>query len=195
MTVLAGYQGNGFAIIAGDSRATDEWGRISIMANPKISYSKSGQYIYATTGTCRGGNLIQQGFTPPDAPVWVDIEHLDEFMTQTFIPALRAYFIDEGYDAKDDGEAATNESDFLIAVSGVIYQIYNDYSWVRDARNIYYDGSGGEVVLGAMTALGIDKCKNDRKKARAIMKKAIEITCQWNAYCAPPVVIETQLAK
>ena len=194
MTVLAAFQGNGFAVIGADSRATDESGSTFVLSNSKITWDKQGRYLYAISGASRGGNLLQQGWTPPDAPMFIDIEHLDEFMTQTFIPTLREVFIDSGYDAKDDGDSAWHDSSFLIAVNGIIYPIFNDYSWDRDARNIYYGGSGGDIALGVMAALGIDKCKDDPKKAKAIIKKAIEVACQFNAFCAPPVVIETQFA-
>ena len=76
----------------------------------------------------------------------------------------------------------------------MIYPIFEDYSWDRDARNIYYGGSGGDVALGAMSALGIEKCADDPEKAKKIITKAIEISTQWNAYCMPPVLVETQFA-
>jgi ATP-dependent protease HslVU (ClpYQ) peptidase subunit len=192
MTVLAAYQGNGFAVIGSDSRATDESGSMFVLANPKVTWDRQGKYLYAISGATRGGNLLQQGWTPPDAPAFIDIEHLDEFMTQTFIPSMRDVFIDAGYDAKDDGDFAWHDGSFLIAVNGIIYPIFSDYSWDRDIRNIYVGGSGGDIALGVMMALGIDKCKDNPTKAKSIIKKAIEIACEFNAFCATPVVIETQ---
>ena len=85
-----------------------------------------------------------------------------------------------------------HDTNFLVAVQGIIYPIFNDYSWDRDIRGIYSNGSGGQVALGVMAGLGIEKCKNDEKKAKIIVKKAIEEACKWNAYCALPIVIEVQ---
>lgn len=193
MTVLAAFQGNGFAIIAADSRATEESGNHFILSNPKLTWDEEGDYLFAITGASRGGNLIQQGWIPPQPPEWLDNNRLDIFMTQTFIPMLRDHFVDSGYEGiAFDGQSAMHDSSFLIAVQGVIYPIFSDYSWDRDVRKIYTGGSGGDIALGVMVALEIEKCKDDPKAAKAIMKKAIEKACQWNAYCAPPVVIETQ---
>lgn len=195
MTVLVGFQGNGFSIIAADSRATEESGDMFILANPKVMWDDEEDYLFAICGMTRGGNLLQQGWIPPQPPEFSSVEKLDQFMTQIFIPQLREHFIDGGYDAKWEGEAAWMDSGFLISVKGIIYPIASDYGWDRDLRNIYTAGSGGPIALGALAALGIDKCKDDEKKARQIIKKAIEIACQWNAFCAPPIVMETQYTK
>jgi len=192
MTVLVGFQGNGFAIIGADSRATEESGDMFILANPKVTWDDEEDYLFAICGATRGGNLLQQGWIPPQPPNFSTIEKLDQFMTQLFIPQLRDHFVEGGYDAKWEGEAAWMDSGFLVAVKGIIYPIASDYGWDRDIRNIYTAGSGGPIALGAAVALGIDKCKDDPKKAKEIIKKAIEYACQWNAYCAAPIVIETQ---
>ena len=195
MTVVVGFQGNGFSIIAADSRATEESGDMFILANPKVMWDEEEDYVFAICGMTRGGNLLQQGWVPPQPPEFTSVEKLDQFMTQIFVPQLRDHFIESGYDGKWDGEAAMMDSGFVISVKGIIYPIASDYGWDRDMRNIYTMGSGGPIALGALAALGIDKCKDDEKKAKQIIKKAIEIACQWNAFCAPPIVMEIQYTK
>jgi hypothetical protein len=193
MTVLAAFQGNGFSIIGADSRATDQAGGHYILSNPKLTTDEYDNYVFAITGATRGGNLLQQGWTPPTPPTWQGINELDKFMTRDFIPQMRDVFVDSGYEGITfDGESVTHDTNFLISVQGVIYPVFNDYSWDRDMRGIYANGSGGDIALGVMVGLEIEKCKNDEKKAKAIIKKAIEKACQWNAYCALPVVIEVQ---
>jgi ATP-dependent protease HslVU (ClpYQ) peptidase subunit len=192
MTVLAAFQGNGFAVIGTDSRATDNNGGSLILSNPKVTWDDEENYLFAICGATRGGNLLQQGWIPPEPPAFTTINKLDQFMTQIFIPQLRDHFVEAGYDAKWEGEAAWMDSGFLVALKGTIYPIESDYGWDRDIRNIYSMGSGEDIALGVMVALGIDKCADDVKAAEKIIKKAIEVSCQWNAYCAPPVVIETQ---
>ena len=192
MTTLAGFQGNGFAIIGADSRATDDSGAMFILSNPKVLWDDQKDYLFAITGATRGGNLIQQGWIPPQPPEFLDINKLDQFMTQVFIPQLRDHFIDSGFDAKWEGESAWNDSAFLVAVQGVIYPVHNDYGWDRDRRGVYVFGSGGDITLGSMLAQGIKECADDPKRAKQIIKKAIEHACEYNAYCSPPVVIEVQ---
>jgi hypothetical protein len=189
MTTLAAYQGDGWSVVGADSRATEEGGSVLLLANPKIS--TVGQYIFAVTGASRGGNLVQQGWTPPKAPATTDIHKLDVFITKKFIPSMRKLFIDAGYDAKDDGDQAFHDGGFLVSVNGIIYPIFSDYSWDRDVRRIYASGSGGEVALGAMVALGIEKTRTP-EQAEKIIRRAIEISCDWNAYCTPPIITMIQ---
>lgn len=189
MTTLAAYQGDGWSVIGSDSRATDDVGEVFVLANHKVT--KNGDYIFAISGASRGGNLIQQGWTPPKAPRTDDVEKIDVFMTKKFIPSMRKLFIDNGYDAKDDGDAAWHDGTFLVSVNGVIYPIFEDYSWDRDRRRIYNGGSGGNIALGAMIALGIEKTKTP-EQAEKIIRKAIEISTDWNAFCMPPVITHIQ---
>ena len=193
MTVLAAFQGNGFSIIGADSRATDFGGRSMVLGNPKVAWDEYENYIYAITGATRGGNILFQGFVPPTPPIWQGIDELDKFMTRDFIPLMRAEFVDAGYEGISlTGKSAEHDTNFLVSVQGVIYPILEDYSWDRDIRGIYYNGSGGDVALGVMLGMGIEKCKNDLPRAKTIIKKAIEYACEWNAFCAPPVKIEVQ---
>lgn len=192
MTTLAAFQGKGWAVIAADSRATDETGRVFDLSNHKIVENNG--YLIAVSGASRGGNIAQQGWNPPKAPLTNDINKLDIFMTKKFIPSLRKAFIAAGFDGKEDGDAAWQDAGFLVAVNGIIYPIFNDYSWDRDSRGIYYSGSGGDVALGAMAALGIEDAA-DEHEASQIMHKAIELTTKYDAYTSAPIHIRIQYAR
>ena len=102
-------------------------------------------------------------------------------MTKKFIPSMRKAFQEAGYDAKDDGDAAWQDSNLIVSVRGTLYPIFNDYSWDREARNIYYAGSGGDVALGALEALDYSKAKTPQA-AEKILRKAIEIACKHDIY-------------
>lgn len=193
MTTLAAFQGNGWAVIGCDSRASDEGGRAMDLATPKVTHN--GEYLIAVSGASRGGNIAQFGWTPPVPPQTTNTNTLDKFMTKRFIPSLRKAFVDAGYDAKDDGDAAWQDSNLLVSVRGRIYPIFNDYSWDRDVRNVYYGGSGGDVALGAMAALGITKHADNPAKAEEIIRKAVTLATEWDVYSAAPIVTEIQYGK
>jgi ATP-dependent protease HslVU (ClpYQ) peptidase subunit len=193
MTTLAAFQGNGWAVIGCDSRASDEGGRVMDLATPKVIENNG--YLIAVSGASRGGNISQFGWTPPLPPKSTDLDVLDRFMTKRFIPALRKAFIAAGYDAKDDGDAAWQDSNLLVIFNGVIYPIFNDYSWDREVRNIYYGGSGGDVALGAMVAYGIQDMKDNPKAAEEVIRKSVEHACSWDAYTNGPVITRVQRGK
>lgn len=176
MTTLAAIQGDGWSVIGCDSRASDEDGRYMELSSPKIINNNG--ILIAVSGASRGGNITQFGWKPPKPRA---NEDLDVFMTKKFIPQMRKAFIDAGFEGKEDGDAAWHDSNLLVSVSGVIYPIFNDYSWDREARNVYYAGSGGDIALGALEALHYDRVKTP-EAAEKILRKAIEAACKHDIY-------------
>jgi ATP-dependent protease HslVU (ClpYQ) peptidase subunit len=188
VTTLAAIQGDGWCVIGCDSRASDESGRHIAMATHKII--ENGPYLIAGAGSSRGSNIIQFGWRPPKPPNTIHL--LDEFMTRKFIPEMRKSFIEAGYDMKEDGQAAEHDSVFLVAVRGVIYPIFEDYSWDRDVNNIYYAGSGSNVALGALEVLSASKAKSP-KQAEEYIRKAIAAAIKWDVFSGEPIVVKTQI--
>lgn len=189
MTTLAAIQGSGWTVMGCDSRSSDEDGRPMQMATHKIVENNG--ILIAGAGAGRGSNIMQFGWKAPKPTASQD---LDIFMTQKFIPAMRQTFIDAGYDMKEDGDAASHDSQFLVSVRGVIYPIFEDYSWDRDTRGIYYAGSGSPIALGAMAALGIDDVQ-DASQAERLVRKAIEIATDWDIYTSGPIITKIQFTK
>lgn len=176
MTTLAAIQGDGWAVIGCDSRASDDSGRYMDLATHKIVNNNG--ILIAVSGASRGGNIAQFGWKAPKPRV---NEDLDKWMTTIFIPALRKAFQDAGYEGKDDGAAAEHDSSLIVAVRGVIYPIFEDYSWDREARNVYYSGSGGDIALGALEAMNFSKITSPQV-AKKTLTKAIEIAIKHDIY-------------
>ena len=189
MTTLVGIQGNGWAVLGSDRRSTDEAGKPMLMATSKIIDNNN--VLIAGSGAGRGSNILQFGWKAPRPTASQD---LDIFMTQKFIPEMRKAFIDAGYDMKEDGDAAAHDSQFLVAVRGTIYPIFEDYSWDRDKRGVYYSGSGGHVALGAIEALGLDEIKTP-EEAQRIIETAIKIAIKWDVYTNGPIDTKIQYSK
>lgn len=188
MTTLAAIQGDGWSVIGCDSRASDDDGRYMELATSKIIENNG--VLIAVSGASRGGNITQFGWKPPKPKA---TEDLDLFMTRRFIPSMRKAFIEAGYDGKEDGDSAWHDSNLLISVRGTIYPIFNDYSWDREARRVYYSGSGGSVALGALEALNYSKLTSPESAEKAL-RKAIEIACKHDIYSGGEVHTRIQTA-
>lgn len=188
MTTLAAIQGDGWAVIGCDSRASDENGRYMELATSKIVDNNG--VLIAVSGASRGGNITQFGWKPPKPRAGED---LDTFMTKKFIPSMRKAFIDSGFDGKEDGDAAWQDSNLLVAVRGVIYPIFNDYSWDREARNIYYAGSGGDIAVGALEILEYQKIKTPEAAEKAL-RKAIAAAIKHDMYSGGEIYTYVQEA-
>ena len=192
MTTLLAYQGDGWAVVGCDSRSSDDSGRPMVMATHKIINNNN--VLIAGSGAGRGSNIMQFGWKAP-RPTAAEAEDLDGFITKKFIPEMRKAFIDAGYDMKEDGDAAEHDSQFLVLVRGVIYPIFEDYSWDRDARGIYYSGSGGDVALGSFVTMLSNIDANNPHEVEDAIKLAIIKTAEWDIFTAPPVITKIQFAK
>ena len=191
MTTLAAIQGDGWAVIGCDSRASDEGGRYLEMATQKIVNNNG--VLIAGAGASRGSNILQFGWTPPKPPITYDLNALDKFMTRKFIPEMRKAFQDAGYEGKEDGTAAEHDSIFLVAIRGVIYPVYGDYSWDREARRIYYAGSGGDIALGALELQNYEKISTPAAAEKAI-RRAIEAAIKHDIYSGGKIITHIQEA-
>lgn len=192
MTTLLAYQGDGWAVVGCDSRSSDESGRPMVMATHKV-INNNGTLI-AGSGAGRGSNIMQFGWKAPK-PTAADAQDLDVFVSQKFIPAMRKAFVDAGYDMKEDGDAAAHDSSFLIIIRGTIYPIFEDYSWDRDARGIYYSGSGGDVALGSFLTYLEGISEVTPEDIKAAIEAAIAKAVEWDIYTAPPIITKIQYAK
>ena len=176
MTTLVAIQGDGWSVIGCDSRASDEDGRYMELATSKVVNNNG--ILIAVSGASRGGNITQFGWKPPKPR---NAEELDIFMTKRFIPSMRKAFQEAGYEGKEDGDAAWQDSNLLVSVRGTIYPIFNDYSWDREARRVYYAGSGGDLALGALEAMNYDRITTP-EAAEKVLKKAIAIAIKHDIY-------------
>lgn len=189
MTTLVAIQGDGWSVLGCDSRISDDNGRFAVSKTPKIVENNG--ILIAGCGSSRASNVLHYGYVQPKP---TSTQDLDKFMSQKFIPEMRKNFIDAGIDMKEDGDIATNEGGFLISLKGQIYAIQDDYSWDTDVRNLYVMGSGGDVALGALAALGVSKVKTPAQ-AETIIRKAIAIAIEYDMYCSEPIHTFIQYSK
>jgi ATP-dependent protease HslVU (ClpYQ) peptidase subunit len=186
MTTLVAIQGDGWSVMGCDSRLSDEHGRFQIAKTPKIVENNS--ILIGGCGSSRASNVLHYGYVQPKPTLKED---LSVYMTQKFIPAMRKNFIDAGIDMKEDGDVAQIDGGFIISVKGQVFSVSEDYSWDTDVRNVYVMGSGGDVALGALAALGVEKV-NTIKEAERMIRKAISIAIQYDNMCSQPIHIFTQ---
>ena len=199
MTTVLAVQGDGWAVLGADSRIVDGT-RSYEMARGFTKLVKNGKYILGAAGDLRAINIIHHSFDPPSAKSLVGAE-LDKFMTSEFLPALRECFEDEGYGEttrrSDNATAykqapAQHESELLVAVNGVIYEIGGDYSWTREQRSIYAVGSGSSYALGAAYASATMTKPDDVDTAKALVRESLTIAARLDIFTSAPFTIYAQ---
>ena len=200
MTTIVALQGDGWAVVGSDSRITDE-GRIYTMSKGYGKIVKNEDYLFGAAGDLRAINILEHAFTAPDATGYTGKE-LDAFITTDFIPALRKCFEAEGYaegsmsksDA-DTKDAASQGSMILVVVNGCVYEIGEDYAWVKDATGLYAMGTGGDYAIGALHAMMPAKGKLTADVAKELAKESLTIAAKLDNNSGGPFNVLFQEAE
>jgi ATP-dependent protease HslVU (ClpYQ) peptidase subunit len=185
MTAIVGIQGKGWAVLAADSMTT--YTDKPYIAKGYDKIVKVNEYLIAVAGDAIAGDILNNLWQPPKV---IKTQDPDRFMMIRVLPSLTEAGYDPVPKGKNDDDAGW---DALICFNGKLFQISDDYGYMRDDRNLYGIGSGGSLALGALVAL-----ENDTKthtKATGAAKKAINIAIQYNVWCGGTASIKTQFTK
>lgn len=189
MTAIIGIQGRGWAVMASDTVTT--YTDRPYIAKGCEKIVKVGDYLIAVAGDAIVGDILNNLWQPPKL---VKTEDSDKFMMVKVIPSIKQILTEAGYYTNQSPKKEDDDGwDALICFNGKLYQISDDYGYMRDDKGLYAIGSGGALALGALAAL-----ENETKthaKATGAAKKAINIAIQYNVWCAGSVNIKTQFSK
>jgi ATP-dependent protease HslVU (ClpYQ) peptidase subunit len=195
MTTIVAVQGPSWAVVGFDSRVTEDTGRSYTLGRGSAKVVKNGQYLLGAAGDVRAINILAYAFQPPKALDLTGIR-LDRFMTSKFVPALRECFEDHGYAVKESKEQATHGSTVLAIINGQIYEIDEDYAWVRDTTGIYSFGSGGDYAIGAMFAkAGDDVASLNMTDVQKLIRESLHIAAKLDIGSGPPFHILSQSTR
>jgi ATP-dependent protease HslVU (ClpYQ) peptidase subunit len=189
MTAIVGIQGKGWAVLAADSMTT--YTDRPYVAKGCDKIVKVGEYLVAVAGDATAGDVLYNLWQPPKV---VKTQDPDRFVMIRVLTSIRQVLAEAGYDPnpanKKDDDAGW---DALICFNGKIYQISDDFGYMRDDKGLYGIGSGGSFALGALAAMESEL--KVHAKAASSAKKAINIAIQYNIWCGGTVNIKTQFAR
>lgn len=189
MTAIIGIQGKGWAVLAADSMTTYIDRPYAAKGCDKIV--KVGEYLVAVAGDAIAGDILNNLWQPPKV---IKNQDPDRFMMIRVLPSIKQTLTEAGYDPAPKTKADDDSGwDALISFNGKLYQVSDDYGYMRDDRGLYGIGSGGALALGAIATM-----ENEIKthaKATSAAKKAINTAIQYNIWCGGAVNIKTQFTK
>lgn len=178
MTTIVGIQKPDCAMIAVDSRVTDDNGRIYSHPDMK-KYAERGAFIIAGSGEVLPCDIVQNMWNPPRL-LAADKANIYKFMITKVMPSIRELLTKNGYNFDEQQDKKEGERfHFLIACNGELFDVDQELSVTRDARGYYAIGSGGDYALGAL-AMG------------ASPLNALEVAANISVYTAPPFYEVTQ---
>lgn len=129
------------------------------LEQPKVFVNNGA--VYAVAGQLAAANILRHCDLPSAADTGWDV---DRWVSRELLPAIREQFRNAGL--IDTGKVAI-KSNILAVVSGRVYQISSDTSFIRFTNGIYTDGSGCDLAKGAICA-------------GAEIREAIEIAAEFD---------------
>jgi ATP-dependent protease HslVU (ClpYQ) peptidase subunit len=189
MTAIVGIQGKGWAVLGADTMTT--YTDRPYVAKGCDKIVKIGEYLVAVAGDAIAGDILNNLWQPPKV---IKTQDPDRFMMIRVLPSIKQTLTEAGYDSapknnKDDDAGW----DALVCFNGKIYQVSDDYGYMRDDKGLYGIGSGGAIALGALAAMDMER--RTHAKAASAAKKAINISIQYNIWCGGTANIKTQFTK
>ena len=187
MTTMAAVQGHGWAVFGVDSRVVEDRGRVFTLPASQSKLLRRGPYFMSAAGDLRAVNILEHVFDPPN-PSDKTGRKLDRFMSTVFLPELKECFESAGY-SKDHSHSST----IFVCVNGIVYELGEDYSYMRDSIGLYASGSGGDYALGALHTLIEDPIDaRDVEHAKAAVKYALGVAGKLDNGTGPPYTIAVQ---
>lgn len=185
MTTILTYQGNGYAAVASDTRAT---GGTTLIGVRKIE--KIGDYLLGNSGDFRSGNILHNAFKPPACKPALTGKKLDDFFTATFIPALRGCFDMYGYSTPSTNDVATHlahqDSHIVVIVNATVYIVYENYEWCKSKGRVDCIGSGRDYAIGAMEILLKGERSPSARKVLTAMRQAMKVAARYDSCTGAP---------
>lgn len=132
----------------------------------------SGEFTIGFAGSYRMGQVLQYKL---DVPLQSDSQGDHEYMSTTFIDAVRKLFEENGIlgidkDNKEFGGL------FLVAYKNELYRIDYDFQVGIDKEGYSAIGSGGEVALGSLYALNAFEDREITEKITMSIMAAMDLT-------------------
>jgi ATP-dependent protease HslVU (ClpYQ) peptidase subunit len=186
MTTIAAVQGSGFAVIGYDSRISGEGGRLYVLPKNSPKVIKNGSYLLGAAGDLRAVNLLATISLPEPAEKMNAVE-LDRFVSTQIIPVIKNWFEENGY-----GKDGEQQSELMLCVRGVLYELSENYDCTRDANGIYGIGSGSSYAVGALHAM-VDK-NTTVDEAKDCMREALRIAMKLDSGSGLPTYVVVQYA-
>jgi ATP-dependent protease HslVU (ClpYQ) peptidase subunit len=189
MTAIVGIQGRGWAVLGADTMTT--YTDRPYVAKGCDKIVKIEEYLIAVAGDAIAGDILNNLWQPPKL---IKTQDPDRFMMIKILPSIKQTLTEAGYNptlkTKNDDDSGW---DALICFNGKLYQISDDYGYMRDDRGLYAIGAGGGLALGALVAMESET--RTHAKAASAVKKAINIAIQYNVWCGGTVNVKTQFTK
>ena len=176
MTAIVAIVHKGKTWMGGDSAATNSWGEISSVVDPKVFLK--GIFIIGVAGSPRVGNLLLHKFVPPEPHT----DSVSEYMVTDFVDAMRECLKNGGI-ASNENNVESTPAEMLVGVAGHLFSVMGwDFQVTSPACGYEAIGTGGAYALGSLFS-------TQKRSPQARIQLALEAAQQHMASVRGPFFI------
>lgn len=176
MTCIVGLVEGDRIWIGGDSAGV---GGYSLTVRSDTKVFRNGPMLFGFTSSFRMGQLLRYALKVPHHDDGVD---LDQFMTTTFVTAVRDCLKANGFATKVN--EAESGGTFLVAYRGALFCVQDDYQVARAVDPFDAVGCGHDIAKWALFA-------SSKLKPRARLELALAAAERYSAGVRRPFHIES----
>ena len=177
MTCIVGLVDDSRVWMGGDSAVTNEYGEVTLKANPKVFRNKS--FLIGCAGSSRLGNLLQYSLDVPERPKQMDVRR---FMVTLFIDAVRQCLKGGGFWKKDNERE--HGGVFLVGYSGRLFKVGDEFQVIERAIGFDAVGCADVIALSAIYA-------SAKRKPRERILTALHASEHFNSTVRGPFTIKS----
>lgn len=142
--IVAVPDGEGGVVVGGDSAAVGGW-YLRTRADAKVF--ERGPFVMGFTTSFRMGQVLRYQL---DVPPQMDDQDDAEFMSTTFVDAVRSCLDEAGWRKKENDREEGGT--FLVGYRGTVYEVQADFQVGSYLSGVGACGCGREAALGALHA-------------------------------------------
>ncbi len=183
MTVIVGIECKGAVVIGADSACSDTMTELPLKGTKLArikAYHPIDNQIAGGCGSIRGLQVLQHSF---ETPARKQDQSLEGWLATEYMVVLRDAYKKAGVlTVKDEVAEGHN---FLLGIGGRLFEVMDDFGFMRSHHGYLATGFGWQVALGALDVLY--KPMMSPQLGRRTVLQALAASCKHNHFCNWPL--------
>ncbi|BAV39416.1 hypothetical protein BPT24_298 [Tenacibaculum phage pT24] len=196
MSTIIAVKQDGKIYMGCDTQASGKARMSQNRKDKKMFIKKNGNGINFGIGACgsfRFMNILQYGFSIPSfhSSEYSSDDPKMEYMVNTFVEKLKLFFKERGVHVDARDKQLDQGGYLLVAFSGRLFHIMDDYQVAEYHDDFLAIGSGGDIAKASLITSEEFKNTNNEVGVEKRISLALECASKIDLFTSPPFIYQT----